>query len=94
MTRRLCQLHDRQHRSQAAGQVHLAQSPLPCGSGAMRTLAPAVARSVLALLLLAGCAQTTVSEQQAYQGPRLARSHEGSAVLARAMCSARTRGKA
>jgi hypothetical protein len=39
----------------------------------MRTLAPAVARSVLALLLLVGCAQTTVSQQQAYEGPRLAR---------------------
>jgi hypothetical protein len=39
----------------------------------MRTLAPAVARPVLVLLLLAGCAQTTVSQQQAYQGPRLAR---------------------
>ena len=40
---------------------------------AMRPLAPAVARSVLALLLLAGCAQTTVSQQQSYEGPRLAR---------------------
>ena len=39
----------------------------------MRPLAPAVARSVLALLLLAGCAQTTVSQQQSYEGPRLAR---------------------
>ena len=39
----------------------------------MRPVAPAVARSVLALLLLAGCAQTTVSQQQSYGGPRLAR---------------------
>jgi len=39
----------------------------------MRRLAPAVACSVIALLLLAGCAQTTVSQQQAYEGARIAR---------------------
>jgi len=48
-------------------------APFPRGVGVVRRLAPAGARSVLALLLLAGCAQTTVSQQQAYQGPRLAR---------------------
>lgn len=39
----------------------------------MRALAPAVAHSVLALLLLAGCAQTAVTQQQSYEGLRLAR---------------------
>jgi uncharacterized protein DUF4410 len=39
----------------------------------MSLLSPAVARSVLVLLLLAGCAQTTVSQQQSYEGSRLAR---------------------
>src|SRR4249920_4037375 len=46
---------------------------LPRGADAMRPWAPSVARSVLALLLLAGCAQTTVSQQQSYEGSRLAR---------------------
>jgi len=36
-------------------------------------LAPAVAGSVVALLLLAGCAKTSVTQQQSYEGPRLAR---------------------
>ena len=42
----------------------------------MRTVGPlatAIAPSVLALLLMAGCASTTVTESQSYQGPRLAR---------------------
>jgi hypothetical protein len=39
----------------------------------VRPPAKAVACSVVALLLLAGCAQTTVSDRQAYQGSRLAR---------------------
>jgi len=70
MTRHSCQLHDGPRPSQAADQVHLTQGPRRDNH---RTLALAVARSVLALLLLAGCAQTTVSQQQAYEGPRLAR---------------------
>ncbi len=40
---------------------------------AMRPLALALARSVVALLLLAGCAKTTVTELQPYEGARLAR---------------------
>ena len=39
----------------------------------VRPLAKAVARSVVALLLLAGCAKTTVSDRQSYEGPRLAK---------------------
>ena len=39
----------------------------------MRPFATALARSVVALLLLAGCAKTTVSDRQSYEGPRLAR---------------------
>jgi Domain of unknown function (DUF4410) len=33
----------------------------------------AIARSVIALLLLAGCAKTTVTQEQSYEGPRLAK---------------------
>jgi hypothetical protein len=42
----------------------------------MRTVGPlatAIAPSVLARLLMAGCASTQVTESQSYQGPRLAR---------------------
>jgi hypothetical protein len=39
----------------------------------MRPSAKAVARSVVALLLIAGCAQTSVTQQQSYEGARLAR---------------------
>jgi Domain of unknown function (DUF4410) len=39
----------------------------------MRPSAKAVARSLVALLLLAGCAKTSVSDRQYYEGPRLAR---------------------
>jgi hypothetical protein len=39
----------------------------------MRALVTRVALVVVALLVLGGCAQTTVTEQQSYQGPRLAR---------------------
>jgi uncharacterized protein DUF4410 len=39
----------------------------------MRPFAPALARSVVALLLLGGCAQTTVTQQQSYEGQRLPR---------------------
>lgn len=39
----------------------------------MRPSAKAVARSMVALLLLAGCAQTNVTQQQSYEGARLAR---------------------
>jgi hypothetical protein len=39
----------------------------------MRPTAKAVARSVVALLLLAGCAKTSVTQRQYYEGPRLAR---------------------
>jgi len=46
---------------------------LPRDTDAMRPFATALARSVVALLLLAGCAKTTVSDRQSYEGPRLAR---------------------
>lgn len=39
----------------------------------MRTISSAVVRSVILLLLIAGCAKTTVTDRQAYEGPRLAR---------------------
>ena len=39
----------------------------------MRTISSAAALSVVALLLLTGCAKTTVTDRQSYQGPRLAR---------------------
>ena len=39
----------------------------------MRPPVKAVARSMVALFLLAGCAQTSVTQQQSYEGPRLAR---------------------
>ena len=39
----------------------------------MRPLATRAATATLALLLLGGCAQTTVTQQQSYEGPRLAR---------------------
>ena len=39
----------------------------------VRPLATAVAPSVLALLLMAGCASTNVTQEQSYGGPRLAR---------------------
>jgi Domain of unknown function (DUF4410) len=49
------------------------QCLLSRGAHAMRPAAKAATCSVVALLLLAGCAKTTVSDRQAYQGPRLAK---------------------
>jgi hypothetical protein len=46
---------------------------LPRDTDAMRPFATALARPVVALLLLAGCAKTTVSDRQSYRGPRLAK---------------------
>ena len=39
----------------------------------MKALGPQLTMAIFALLLVSGCAKTTVTQQQAYEGPRLAR---------------------
>jgi hypothetical protein len=60
------QLRDGRHLSHPAARLRLVRDTI-------RPLAQAVPRSVVGLLLIAGCAQTTVTERQSYEGSRLAR---------------------
>jgi hypothetical protein len=46
---------------------------VPCGANPRRGSGTWVVSVVLALVLMSGCAKTTVTERQPYEGPRLAR---------------------
>src|SRR5215468_11978503 len=59
-------------RDQSTMQRYLMRAVLRLGMSP-RTLHARVVTAAFALLLMSGCAKTTVSDRQSYEGPRLAR---------------------